>query len=51
MRYVFKALRYGVTGRQEKLQNMRDLWLKRIHASAEEHQIEGKMFLEGLARV
>ncbi|CAD5115413.1 DgyrCDS4390 [Dimorphilus gyrociliatus] len=50
MRYVFKALRYGVSGRKDKLKNMRELWYRRINAGSEEHGLEGKMFLEGLAR-
>ncbi|ESN92229.1 hypothetical protein HELRODRAFT_126544, partial [Helobdella robusta] len=50
MRYVHKALMYGTINRQAKKKNIRHLWQVRLNAASTEHNINGRDFLEGLAR-
>ncbi|KAK2186457.1 hypothetical protein NP493_199g02066 [Ridgeia piscesae] len=50
MRYIHKALVYATQGRQLKKIQMHKLWDMRIDAAAQEHNLTGCNFCEGLAR-
>ncbi|KAI0238140.1 39S ribosomal protein L20, mitochondrial [Lamellibrachia satsuma] len=50
MRYIHKALVYATKGRLLKKIQMHKLWNMRLDAAAQEHNLTGHNFLEGLAR-
>ncbi|KAJ4432972.1 large ribosomal subunit protein bL20m [Periplaneta americana] len=50
IRYVHRALVYATKGRKLKKEDMAALWVTRITAGCEEHNLTYNLFREGLAR-